>query len=243
MVAAPLAETSARAFRVGGVVAFSTADWPGRLSAVVFAQGCPWQCAYCHNPHLNPVQGEDPRDFARVLEWLRTRRGLIDAVVFSGGEPTAQPALASALAEVRALGFATAIHTGGMYPRRLPQILSRCDWIGFDVKAPQDEYPEITGVPRSGLAAFVSLAIALQSGVPCEVRTTVHPTLTPRDRLERLAVELANAGVKRWVLQPFRPMGCADPAVVDAAVSAPSVIDDALVARLSTVVPETVVRA
>jgi pyruvate formate lyase activating enzyme len=233
--------TASRAFRAGGVVPFSTTDWPGHLAAVVFAQGCPWRCRYCHNPHLVPVQGEDERDFDRVLAWLGSRKGLIDGVVFSGGEPTAQPALASALDDVRALGFATGLHTGGMYPRRLPEVLPRLDWVGLDVKAPKDEYESVTGIPRSGLGAFVTLAILMQSTVAHEVRTTVHPTVTPPDMLERLAHELADAGVTRWVLQPFRAQGCGDYALKQAAPNGAHVDDD-LVARLAAIVPDVRVR-
>jgi pyruvate formate lyase activating enzyme len=234
-------DVAPHAYRVGGLVPFSTTDWPGRLAAVVFAQGCPWRCGYCHNPHLLAVEGEDERDFARVLEWLRSREGLIDAVVFSGGEPTAQPALATALADVRKLGFATGLHTGGMYPRRFPEILTRLDWVGLDIKAPQQEYEAVTGIPRSGLAPFVSLALLRQSGIAHEVRTTVHPDLTPPDRLERLAKELASCGVDRWVLQPFRPTGCVEQAVIAAAPRG-AAIDEALLERLRAVVPGTVVR-
>lgn len=241
MLAPAFEERTSQAFRVGGVVPFSTTDWPGRLAAVVFAQGCPWRCRYCHNPHLLPVHGEDERDFERVLAWLGTRRGLIDAVVFSGGEPTAQPAIAAALADVRKLGFATGLHTGGMYPRRLPEILPQLDWIGLDIKAPQHEYASMTGVPSSGLGAFVTLALVRQSGVAHEVRTTVHPSLMPPDMLERLAHELANCGVTGWVLQPFRAHGCADYAL-NQAVAGGTVIDDALLARIRAIVPETVVR-
>jgi pyruvate formate lyase activating enzyme len=232
---------ASRAFRAGGVVPFSTTDWPGRLTAVVFAQGCPWRCRYCHNPHLVPVQGEDERDFGRVLSWLTSRKGLIDGVVFSGGEPTAQPALAAALDDVRALGFATGLHTGGMYPRRLPEVLPRLDWVGLDIKAPQAEYEAITGVPRSGLAAYVTLAILMQAKVAHEVRTTVHPALTPPEMLERLAGELAHAGVTRWVLQPFRAQGCEDYALKQAAPHGANVDDD-VIARLRAIVPDVTVR-
>jgi pyruvate formate lyase activating enzyme len=234
--------TAAHRYRVGGVVAFSTTDWPGSLAAVVFAQGCPWRCRYCHNTHLQTVEGEDERDFARVLQWLGSRKGLIDGVVFSGGEPTAQPALPAALSEVRKLGFATALHTGGMYPRRLPQVLPLLDWVGLDIKAPKDEYESVTSVPRSGLSAFVSLAILAQSGVAHEVRTTVHPTLTPPATLERLARELADAGVARWVLQGFRAKGCEDYALCQAAPDVAS-LDPAVLERLRAIVPDVSFRA
>ena len=64
-----------RSLRVGGFVPFTTTDYPDALAAVVFCQGCPWQCGYCHNPHLIPARGDDERDFGRIVEWLATRRG------------------------------------------------------------------------------------------------------------------------------------------------------------------------
>jgi len=228
--AAPPEAVHAGALRVGGFVPFTATDYPDALAAVVFCQGCPWRCGYCHNPHLIPAHGEDERDFARILDWLGTRRGLLDAVVFSGGEPTGQAALADAIAAVRALGFKTGLHTGGAFPRRLAQALPHLDWVGIDAKAPQDGYANLTGVATSGIAALASLDLVMASGVAHEVRTTVHPELTPPAALERLAHELAARGITRWVLQPFRATGCADPAVVAAASG--TMLEPALLGRL-----------
>ncbi|MBI3069525.1 MAG: 4Fe-4S cluster-binding domain-containing protein, partial [Betaproteobacteria bacterium] len=73
--------------RVGGLVPLTTTDYPGRLAAVVFCQGCPWRCGYCHNPHLLPARRTAPIAWHAVRDFLERRRGLLDAVVFSGGEP------------------------------------------------------------------------------------------------------------------------------------------------------------
>ena len=231
----------ADALRVGGFVPFTLTDYPGAIAAVVFCQGCPWQCGYCHNPHLLAARGDDERQFARILDWLGTRRGLLDAVVFSGGEPTAQAELADAIAAVHALGFHVGLHTGGANPRRLAAVVPQVDWVGIDVKAPQTEYAEVTGVRDSGIFAFASLDLVLASGIAHEVRTTVHPALTSPEALERLARELADRGVGRWVLQPFRATGCMTQALVS---SAPHgvVIESALLALLRTHVPAIEVR-
>lgn len=232
---------AAASFRVGGLVPFSTTDWPGKLAAVVFAQGCSWRCRYCHNPHLIPWQGAEERDWREVRAWLATRQGLLEAVVFSGGEPTAQAALADALRETRALGFATGLHTGGIYPRKLPALLPHLDWVGLDVKAPSADYARVTGVAGSGLGVFVALALLQQADVAHEVRTTVHFDLTSPASLEKLARELAAVGVREWVLQPFRPQGCAD-AGLNAAAPRGTTIDGELLARLRAIVPGVVVR-
>lgn len=231
----------ASALRVGGLVRFSNTDWPGKLAAVLFLQGCPWHCGYCQNPHLLPARGAHEEDWAATLAWLATRRGLLDAVVFSGGEPTAQAELGAAIRAVRALGFAIGLHTCGAYPRRLLEVAREVDWVGLDLKAPMIGYEAVTGVPRSGFAAFASLDLLQKAGVALEVRTTVHPALTPPEMLDTLARELAQMGVTRWVLQAFRPTGCAHEALVAAAPhGAP--IDQAMVAALKAIVPEIELR-
>lgn len=227
--------------RVGGFVPFTTADYPGALAAVVFCQSCPWRCGYCHNPHLTAARGDGERDFDGILEWLDSRRGLLDAVVFSGGEPTAQAALDEAMESVRARGFKIGLHTAGAYPRRLAALFPRVDWIGFDVKAPIAGYERVTGARRSGAAAWASLDRVIASRVSHEVRTTVHPTLTPAVAMEQLARELAARRIERWVLQPFRPTGCANADVVATARATP--FDERLLARLTRHVPDIVVRA
>lgn len=193
---------------VGGLAPFTTIDFPGRLAAVVFCQGCPWRCGYCHNPHLLPRAPAAPGAPAwpQVLAWLRTRRGLLDGVVFSGGEPLLQRALPEALADVRALGFATALHTGGAYPERLAAALPLLDWVGFDVKAPFGDYERITGVD-SGDAARASLRLLLASGVAHEVRCTVDPALMAPDDVDRMARQVAGMGERSLVLQPVRRDG------------------------------------
>ena len=227
--------------RVGGFEPFTSTDFPDALSAVIFCQGCPWRCGYCQNPHLIPARSDDEQDFARILAWLPSRRGLLDAVVFSGGEPTAQPELAAAIDAVRALGFAVGLHTGGAYPRRLAQVLPKLDWAGFDVKAPFAHYGAVTGVPGSGSNALDSLDLVRDAGIPHEVRTTVHPGLTPPEAMEQLALELAARGVVRWVLQPFRPTGCANLALVATAPTG-NALDGDFLARLTTYVPIIEVR-
>lgn len=199
--------------RVGGLTPLSTTDWPDMLAAVVFCQGCPWRCGYCHNPHLIPARGESEIPWEDVLALLRRRQGLLDGVVFSGGEPTSQADLADAMREVRALGYKVGLHTGGAYPRRLAEVLPLVDWVGLDVKAPFADYARITGIQGSGLPAQASLAAVLAAGVPYEIRTTVHPVLLADAEVVGLARTLAERGVQHYVLQPFRTQGCADPAL------------------------------
>lgn len=202
--------------RVGGLTPLSTTDWPGMLAAVVFCQGCPWRCGYCHNPGLIPPRSEHEVPWEEVMAFLRRRQGLLDGVVFSGGEPTLQKDLISAMREVRALGFKIGLHTAGMYPSRLAAVLPFVDWVGMDVKAPFADYPNTTGAEGSGGRARVSLQHVLTSGVDHEIRTTVHPALLSDADLIRLGRELAGNGVRQYVIQAFRSQGCGDTGLQDA---------------------------
>ncbi len=194
----PAAET----LRVGGITPLTTIDFPGKLAAVVFCQGCPWRCGYCHNPGLLDATQPGALDWGDVLALLRQRHGLLDGVVFSGGEPLAQSGLPDALAQVRALGYATALHTAGMYPERLAAALPLLDWVGLDIKAPLHRYDAITGVPGSGVKAWDALRRLLGSGVAYECRTTWHPGLYPVEELQALGEALRQLGLRHWVLQP-----------------------------------------
>jgi pyruvate formate lyase activating enzyme len=195
---------SAATLRLGGLTPLTSIDFPGRLAAVLYCQGCPWRCSYCHNPELLDACMPATQSWEQVLTFLQRRRGLLDGVVFSGGEPTLQAALPAALAQVCALGFETALHTGGMYPRRLAALLPLLDWVGLDIKGPLPQHDAITGVPGSGLRARESLALLLASGVAHECRTTWHAGLFSADALLELADELVALGVTHWALQQCR---------------------------------------
>ena len=199
---------SSASIRVGGLTPLSTTDWPGMLAAVVFCQGCPWRCGYCHNPDLIAPRGANEIPWDDVLDFLRRRQGLLDGVVFSGGEPMLQTALPDAIREVRALGFQIGLHTGGMYPHRLAAVLPLVDWVGMDVKAPFAAYPRITGPAGSGERALAGLQRVLAFGVDHEIRTTVHPALLDDAEVVGLAHDLAGRGVRRYVIQAFRSQGC-----------------------------------
>jgi len=190
--------------RIGGLTPLTTIDYPGELAAVVFSQGCPWRCPYCHNPHLQPGTGSSSIDWPEVLGFLERRRGLLDAVVLSGGEPTLHKDLGEALASVRALGLKTGLHTAGCYPEHLPELLPLLDWVGLDIKALPEGYAALTGAAGSGKAAWRSLDLVLESGAALEVRTTWMPGM-PADTIREIAERLARRGVGCFVLQRCRP--------------------------------------
>ena len=214
---------------VSGLVPLSAVDFPGRLSAVVFCQGCPWRCGYCHNPHLL-TRTSGQLSWPEICAFLGRRQGLLDAVVFSGGEPTLQRGLGEAVRETHGLGFSVGLHTAGPYPGRIEALLPHLDWVGMDVKAPFSTYPLITGARGSGERARRSAQILVASGIECEFRTTVDPALLDAESIMRIADELSALGVKRWVLQEARHEGRINPATVvmgtDPAIWSPEFVEN-----------------
>lgn len=202
---APL--TAQQTLAIAGITRLSTCDWPGRLVATVFLQGCPWRCTYCHNPALLDPAAPTSLRWSDVRDLLLKRQGLLDGVVFSGGEPTRQDGLPAAAQEVRDLGFAVGLHTAGAYPRRLAEVLPCLDWVGLDIKALPTGYTAITGVAASAVKAYESLRLVLESGVEHEVRITVDPTVHTAPDIRTLVRRLQDSGVRRIVLQQARAEG------------------------------------
>jgi pyruvate formate lyase activating enzyme len=167
-----------------------------------------------------------------VRAFLARREGLLDAVVFSGGEPLAQRGLAQAMEDVRRMGFRVGLHTSGAYSNRLAEVLPLVDWVGLDIKAPFSAYTSITGVPGSAREALASTRLVVDSGVACEFRTTVHPRLLAPQAVERLAEEIARLGARHYALQEFRGKGCSDAALLeDSGSSWPDSRQLAMIAR------------
>ncbi|WP_232009947.1 anaerobic ribonucleoside-triphosphate reductase activating protein [Actinomyces howellii] len=197
---------------MAGLVPLSTVDWPGRLVATVFCQGCPWNCFYCHNRALIPTRVPGLVDWWEVRDLLARRRGLLDGVVFTGGEALRQDALADAAAEVRAEGFAVGVHTAGCFPGRLRDLVARglLDWVGLDLKALPEHYEAVVGAP-GGAKAWQALDVLVDArargGPAFEVRTTVVPgDVTAADALE-VARRAHAAGARSFALQQARATG------------------------------------
>lgn len=204
--------SSEAGFRVGGLVPLTTVEWEGHLAAVVFAQGCPWRCRYCHNTALVPTRSESLIPWAEVLQTLQDRRGFNDAVVFSGGEPTAQATLLPALQDARELGYHTALHTNGCNPTLLGKVLAAglLDYVALDIKAPWERYEEVTRSPGSGKKAQRSANLVLQSGVEHEFRTTYHSELLKPEEVRAIAEDLKWRGATAYFLQYYRDEGSPD---------------------------------
>ncbi len=194
--------------RIGGIERFSIVDFPNQMAAVVFMQGCPWRCPYCHNQHLQDVNAETNIVWEKFIDFLKQRKGILDAVVFSGGEPLVQKGLKEAVMEVRDLGYKIGLHTGGYSPSNFMEVLSLTDWVGFDIKAPleQERYKEITGGAADVEKVKESLKILCQSGKHFECRTTCDPRFLSVDDIYKIADSLKTMGVKEYYLQKYRPV-------------------------------------
>ncbi|MDR1008967.1 MAG: anaerobic ribonucleoside-triphosphate reductase activating protein [Rickettsiales bacterium] len=197
---------------VGGLVPFTTIDYPGKVAMVVFLQGCPWRCVYCSNPHLfeaRQAAEQDIENWQYVLDMLSRRTKVIDAVVFSGGEATMQSKeVANAIADIHFISpdFKIGLHTNGCLPDAVEDLLPLVDWVGLDIKAPARLYEDITCVPGSAEAAFRSLDLLLKSCLPFEVRTTADPRVLDKEAILELASLLSRLGVRNYAVQRYRPV-------------------------------------
>ena len=194
-----------RDIQIGGLVSFTTIDYPGKLAAVLFLTGCPLRCAYCSNPHLlSPRDGEyDPE---RVFEWLQSRVGKLEAVVFSGGEALMQSdAAIDYMRRVRELGFKIGLHTNGFYPETLKRAIDTIDWVGLDFKATREKYPDLTGQHIAYDNMIRSLDVWLESGKDFEVRVTCDPRYITKSDLLEISQLLSGRGVKNLAIQKYVP--------------------------------------
>ena len=166
---------------IGGFEPLTTIDYPDNLSCVIFTQGCSWNCTYCHNQDLIPIAKISKMNYYDILKFIKSRQGLLDSVVFSGGEPLLQNGLIDAIKQVKKLGFKIGLHTAGIYPKRFAKILKFVDWVGFDIKHLQEKYARITQVDGSGDKAYQSLEILQKSGVDYQLRLTQNSLITNKD--------------------------------------------------------------
>lgn len=192
---------------LGGWVKSSFCDYPGRVSAVVFTQGCNFRCPFCHNGRLLRMAAST-RDLVPeedVLDHLAARRGRLGGLVVSGGEPTLQPALPAFLRKVKALGHDVKLDTNGSRPAALEALLAEglLDYVAMDVKAPWRAYDRLTGVRTDTDALRRSVALVAASGVAHHFRTTAVGPLLDGDDLAAV-LDQVPAG-SRHEFQLFRP--------------------------------------
>ncbi|MCX4025298.1 anaerobic ribonucleoside-triphosphate reductase activating protein [Endozoicomonas sp. SM1973] len=192
-----------REIQIGGITPLTTIDFPDHLATVLYCQGCNLRCQYCHNPELIKITSGQYA-WQSIQQFLKRRTGLVEAVVFSGGEPLIQNNLVEAIQWCKQQGFKVGIHTSGSIPKRFTSIISLVDWIGFDFKSPPHLATTITGSKVYYQKCMTSLTQLIESKVSYEIRTTINYQLIKPDDLLIMAKVLASHEVKQWVLQPFK---------------------------------------
>ena len=194
--------------KIGDIEKFSIVDWPGKIAAVVFMQGCPWRCPFCYNQSLQNLNAESDATWENLIHLLEHRKGIIDGVVFSGGEPLFQKNLPQAMETVKNMGFEIGMHTGGYNPEALKKVLPYLSWVGFDIKSPleAERYKTATGGIAEVEKVKESLNLLLNSNIHFECRTTCDPRiLSPKD-IFAIADTLSALGVKEYYIQKYRPI-------------------------------------
>ena len=191
--------------QIGGLVPFTTIDYPGKLAAVLFLVGCPLRCAYCSNPNFLEV-GDGPYDPAKVFEWLESRRGKLEAIVFSGGEALMQgDATIEYMRRVKELGFDIGLHTNGFYPDLLKKAAPIVSWIGLDYKATRARYESLVGNGIAYDQMIKSLDFWISTGKDFEVRITCDPRFINKDDLREIIDDCATRGVRKIAIQKYTP--------------------------------------
>ncbi|MHA1289235.1 MAG: anaerobic ribonucleoside-triphosphate reductase activating protein [Candidatus Thorarchaeota archaeon] len=174
----------------------SFVNWDGKITAVLYIQGCNFRCSYCYNKEL--IHPTYPSiSFSEIQKTLTPLKDWIDGVVITGGEPTLNEGYLKSLIDL--IEFPVKLDTNGSKPATLRNIISLLDYIAMDVKWYFDRYEEITGVPVKGDDLMKSVEIIKNSGIDYEFRTTVLHTFT-LDDIVAIADQVAPA--KRYVLQP-----------------------------------------
>lgn len=163
--------------RISGLQKLAMVDFPGKLAATVFTGGCNLRCPFCHNaPLVNRVAETPELSEEDVLAFLKSRKGLLDGVVLSGGEPLLQHDAADFLKKVRELGFAVKLDTNGCFPQVLADILQQelVDYVAMDIKNCREKYAQTVGIPGFDITPVEESVRLLQnSGINFEFRTTV----------------------------------------------------------------------
>lgn len=192
---------------IAGLQKMTLLDYPGRVACTAFLQGCNFHCPFCHNSQLLGAGAEKLMDTEQFLAFLKGRRGLLDAVCVSGGEPTLTPGLEELLRSIKALGYSVKLDTNGSRPQVLKRLVAEhlVDYVAMDVKNSPARYPQTTGLPQVDLAPIEeSLQFLLAGNVDYELRTTVVLPLHDDASIEEMGSWVSAMGKPaKWFLQKF----------------------------------------
>lgn len=185
----------------GGIQKTSTIDFPGVLACVLFTRGCNMDCFYCHNREIISFEGATLTE-EDIMAFLVKRRGVLDGVTISGGEPTLQKGLEDFLCCVKEMGYLVKLDTNGQQPEKVAALCQEklIDYVAVDLKALPSDYWKITGM--NGYASAIETIRLLQKAeIDFEVRTTLYPGMSI-EKLQKLMANLPE--MKLWRLNYFR---------------------------------------
>lgn len=177
------------------ITPFTLLDFPEKTACILWFTGCNMRCPFCYNPEI--VLGKGHKTMDQALDFLRSRKGLLEGVVLSGGECTMHRGIMELLQEIRGMGFSIKIDTNGSRPAVLKKLIEEqlIDFLALDFKALPDKYRLLTGSDL--FSEFEqSLLLLLKSGLPFEVRTTVHSELLTQSDLIKMSDYLHQKGYK-----------------------------------------------
>lgn len=195
-----------------GFIKQSLKDYPGKIAAVLFSQGCNFSCPFCHNGDLvikSTKLEQTALDITDLIDFLQERKGFLDAVVFSGGEPTLHDAIIHDIRLVKDLGYLVKLDTNGTNPQIIEKLLEEklLDYVAMDIKAPLDfkKYQKACGKLTSQQFFNLRNSIHLlrNSGIEVEFRTTIVPGLHSEEDVVEIARYLK--GCSKYTLQQFNP--------------------------------------
>ena len=190
--------------KIHGLQKMTLLDYPGRVACTVFLGGCDLNCPFCHNAELIDGTAEPVMDDAGLLAFLEKRKGLLDGVAVTGGEPTLRRDLNDLFRRIKALGYPIKLDTNGLHPDRLKMLLDEglVDYVAMDVKNSPEKYALTCGRDAVDLAKIrESIRLLMESGVDYEFRTTVVDELHEASDFEAIGREIA--GAKAYYLQAF----------------------------------------
>jgi len=190
----------------GGIQKLTLIDYPDKTACTLFTVGCNFRCPYCQNVSLiDTAEGECKIPASEVLDFLKTRKGLLDGVCISGGEPLLHDDLEAFIVEVKKLGFPVKLDTNGSYPQKLKKLLASgvLDYIAMDIKNTPEKYALTAGVPGyDTYPVEESIGILCSSTVPHEFRTTVVQEFHTEDDLTNIAKWIS--GNEKYCIQSFK---------------------------------------
>ena len=189
---------------IGGFQKTTLIDYPGKIAATVFTVGCNFRCSFCHNPGL-VKETVNLLTEKEVLNFLLSRRGILEAVCITGGEPTLHDDLENFIYRLKEMGFLVKLDTNGINPAVLRNLIDKeiINYVAMDIKAPWAKYPQITK-SRINIDLIKGSALILQGGkVDYEFRSTVMPAFHSQSDIMEMARQVS--GAKKYYLQNFRP--------------------------------------